>query len=158
MEKVDDWELPKVPAKYVKELQDAGKYSEAAKYKVDYGHLRMQKRLFIEHDLSGDTANFDKVEDRVKTEYMKIIQGLAELERKARSAAYVGRDRDIDTPVFDDVAEKYKDLEFLRDDKGRFTEVVSGWYQNANGDLFHYDGVVWDKVPDEKIVELEYLG
>ena len=34
----------------------------------------------------------------------------------------------------------------------------SGWYQNRKGELFHYDGVVWDVVPAESIKELEYLG
>lgn len=62
------------------------------------------------------------------------------------------------TPVFDDVAEKFKNLEFLRDDKGRFTDIVSGWYQNIKGDLYHYDGVVWDSVPNEQIKDLEFLG
>lgn len=34
----------------------------------------------------------------------------------------------------------------------------AGWYQNADGKLFHYDGVVWDEVPDEKQGDLEFLG
>lgn len=34
----------------------------------------------------------------------------------------------------------------------------AGWYQNADGKLFHYDGVVWDEVPSEKQGDLEFLG
>jgi hypothetical protein len=36
--------------------------------------------------------------------------------------------------------------------------VKVGWYQDSKGKLFHYDGVVWDIVPDAKVQELEYLG
>lgn len=58
-----------------------------------------------------------------------------------------------------------KDIDGLLEE---FTEMSSssvtvegvkvGWYQNSDGGLFHYDGVVWDVVPDEKISRLEYLG
>jgi hypothetical protein len=34
----------------------------------------------------------------------------------------------------------------------------AGWHQNAKGKLFHFDGVVWDEVPEEQINKLEYLG
>lgn len=34
----------------------------------------------------------------------------------------------------------------------------AGWYQNSDGKLFHYDGVVWDEVPSEKQGDLEFLG
>tara|TARA_B110000503_G_scaffold88259_1_gene133836 strand:- start:14787 stop:15014 length:228 start_codon:yes stop_codon:yes gene_type:complete len=67
-----------------------------------------------------------------------------------------------DAPVFDAVVdsmvETYNSLEFLRDDKGRFVEAMSGWYQNSSGVLFHYDGVVWDNVPSEQVIDLEFLG
>ena len=33
-----------------------------------------------------------------------------------------------------------------------------GWYQDNKGGLFHYDGVVWDAVPDAGAQNLEYLG
>jgi hypothetical protein len=38
-----------------------------------------------------------------------------------------------------------------------FTETA-GWYQNIKGQLFHFDGVIWDEVPEEKLEKLEYLG
>ena len=157
MDKVDDWALPKISQDYVDALNDAGEYSKAASHKVAVGHLQMKKRLFIEHDLGGDVTTLgdpDRSEDTV-AEYLKIDGELIELERRAFEAV---RGVKSDTPVFDDMAEKYKDLEFLRDDKGRFTEVMSGWYQNIKGDLYHYDGVVWDNVPDEQIKDLEFLG
>ena len=65
-----------------------------------------------------------------------------------------------DTPIHRELLEKYENLSFLRDDKGRWTPEVfkEGWYQNGEGKLYHYDGVVWDDVPSERIDELEYLG
>lgn len=51
-------------------------------------------------------------------------------------------------------------LDFLRDDRGRWLgiKLPAGWYQNSRGELFKYDGVVWDKVPSEKLENLEHLG
>jgi hypothetical protein len=48
-------------------------------------------------------------------------------------------------------------LGFMRHE-GRFEGMSSGWYQNSIGDLYHYDGVIWDNVPNEQIKSLEYLG
>jgi hypothetical protein len=59
---------------------------------------------------------------------------------------------------------KLEDLEFMRDSKGRFTEanmyigLDAGWYQDIDGRLYKYDGVVWDIVPECKLADLEYLG
>lgn len=71
-----------------------------------------------------------------------------------------------ETPIFDELVKKFQKEElpnFLteeqnRDSKGRWVEIKPGWYQNSAGDLFHYDGVVWDNVPQEKTEELEFLG
>lgn len=65
---------------------------------------------------------------------------------------------DINAPIFEQTVKEYTDLEFFRDDKGRFTDVAKGWYQNKIGDLYHYDGTIWDSVPSEAIRDLEYLG
>ncbi len=61
--------------------------------------------------------------------------------------------RGIDVPVFETI-------EFLRDEHGRWTqlEVKAGWYQDTDGNLYQYDGLVWDVVPSVKIEKLEYLG
>lgn len=66
-------------------------------------------------------------------------------------------------PIYNQVLNQYDHLKILRDEKGRWIEgipeeVRQGWYQNKKGDLYHYDGVVWDKVPEEQIKSLEYLG
>jgi hypothetical protein len=33
-----------------------------------------------------------------------------------------------------------------------------GWYQDGSGDLYHFDGKVWDAVPERFTKGLEYLG
>jgi hypothetical protein len=52
-----------------------------------------------------------------------------------------------------------------RDSFGKFMQssvivegVRVGWYQDSKGSLYHYDGVIWDVVPDGNISRLEYLG
>lgn len=71
-----------------------------------------------------------------------------------------------ETPIYDKVVQEFGDdlPDFLkdhpRDAMGRWThtEIEEGWYQNSRGDLFHYDGVVWDDVPVERVQDLEFLG
>lgn len=65
---------------------------------------------------------------------------------------------DINAPIFEKAVQEYMNLQFVRDDKGRFTDVAEGWYQNTSGVLYHYDGTIWDSVPNEAIRDLEYLG
>lgn len=36
--------------------------------------------------------------------------------------------------------------------------ISAGWYQSIKGSLYHYDGVVWDEVPEWDIKQLQYLG
>lgn len=70
----------------------------------------------------------------------------------------------VNSPIYDELKQKYniEMPEFLkdvpRDSNGKFIETVVGWYQNSKGDLFHYDGTIWDEVPDEKVSNLEFLG
>ena len=33
-----------------------------------------------------------------------------------------------------------------------------GWYQDADGELYHFNGLVWDVVPESFMKRLEYLG
>lgn len=37
-------------------------------------------------------------------------------------------------------------------------EIKPGWYQDIDGYLYLYDGVVWDEVPPMPIKDLEYLS
>lgn len=40
----------------------------------------------------------------------------------------------------------------------KFTGYQMGWYQDVDGNLYKYDGVVWDVVPRKEAGELEFLG
>jgi hypothetical protein len=70
--------------------------------------------------------------------------------------------RGIDLPIFEETLKKFNGLSnsYSRDEKGRWIsdDPKEGWYQNHDGQLFHYDGVIWDEVPSERIEKLEYLG
>ncbi len=62
--------------------------------------------------------------------------------------------------MFEETMKQFESLNFLRDSHGRWSPEIpeAGWYQNSAGELFKYDGVVWDVVPSERIDRLEYLG
>lgn len=70
------------------------------------------------------------------------------------------------SPIYEDLKKKYENQsdwpDFMRDNKGKFRETPlpanTGWYQNSKGELFHYDGTIWDNVPEERLQALEYLG
>lgn len=38
------------------------------------------------------------------------------------------------------------------------TTDAPGWYQDVEGNLYKYDGVVWDVVPEKSAGKLEFLG
>jgi len=64
------------------------------------------------------------------------------------------------TPIFEETMRDLERLSIRRDTVGRWTEAVpeAGWYQDKNGNLYQYDGVVWDEVPKDRVSDLEYLG
>lgn len=38
-----------------------------------------------------------------------------------------------------------------------YSASEAGWYQSAAGELYHYDGIIWDEVPPSGL-KLEFLG
>lgn len=40
----------------------------------------------------------------------------------------------------------------------RFVDYKTGWYQDLDGNLYKYDGIIWDVVPGRETGELEFLG
>lgn len=70
------------------------------------------------------------------------------------------------TPIYDYLKKNFEGSGtfpvYVNNDRERFSSSAdgtnAGWYQNSKGDLFHYDGTIWDNVPEERIQQLEYLG
>ncbi len=53
------------------------------------------------------------------------------------------------------------DLDFIMRSRTKREDtqlIAAGWYQSIKGSLYHYDGVIWDEVPEWDIKQLEYLG
>jgi hypothetical protein len=68
--------------------------------------------------------------------------------------------KDVSLPIFEETMRSLDRLSIRRDDLGRWTDGINkaGWYQDKSGNLYQYDGVVWDEVPKDKVSDLEYLG
>lgn len=48
--------------------------------------------------------------------------------------------------------------DILADENEPTVKQKTGWYQDDRGQLYFYDGVIWDEVPAMKVDSLEYLG
>jgi hypothetical protein len=118
-----------------------------------------RQRLFYgldnPNDIFSQPASVTSELNRLSTKIIRYEEKLMgtpiydELLREKMEAARVEDDSDLP--------------EFLRDNKDTMSrmkeiEVVVGWYQNSKGDLFHYDGTIWDSVPSDKLQDLEFLG
>lgn len=141
---------------YTEKLCDEGNFSESARYKVGVFTLQAKKNAILEVQLDGDFKNLYNPETpkRVKNEWNDIGIKEAELVSEAYEAHVKAG-----FPSLNSAREEVLP-EFMRDGIGRWTEadVATGWYQNSVGDLYHYDGVIWDTVPKERIKDLEFLG
>lgn len=149
-------ELAPVQRWYVDELNHLGEHGKAAKYKVDVFSLAAAKRAIIEVQLGGD---MDKIFDaetpkRVKDEWNEIGKQQAKLLMDAVTAK--SNIEGIVTPDDEELPDFIKDDGYMT--RKAMKLMSSGWYQNSSGELYHYDGVVWDNVPSVKIDDLEFLG
>ena len=130
---------------------DADTYGKVLEYKSDLSALERIYKNFTDED--GNFNIWTTGTDRDKQTLNSYSMKIAAFERWLLAAPIYDRlkqEHPIELPEF------LKDVE--RDSKGRFIDTVMGWYQNSHGDLFHYDGTVWDSVPTEKINDLEFLG
>lgn len=105
------------------------------------------------------------VESELKTKQIqkKLINISAELhDLWEGSGALLNNLEEYDAKLKAEKEKLMQDLEFLRetprDKVGRFIEAKLGWYQDRYGNLYKYDGVIWDVVPEGSIEELEYLS
>lgn len=141
---------------YVNELNHLGEYGKAAKYKVDIFSISAAKSAIVEVQLDGDVNNIFNPDTpkRVKDEWNELGSRSIKLTEEARIAY-----ENLGSPELD---QKEELPEFIRDDIGRWEavkkKVSAGWYQDSVGELYHYDGVIWDNVPKVKIDDLEFLG
>lgn len=130
---------------------DADTYGKVLQYSYDLTSLGRIYKNFTDED--GNFNIWTTGTDRDKQTLNEYSMKIAAFERWL-----------LASPIYDRLKKEYPTElpEFLkgveRDSKGRFIETVVGWYQNSHGDLFHYDGTVWDQVPSERIGDLEYLG
>lgn len=135
-------EVPEYVDSYFKKLRavDRDRYLQE---KTDYWLAMMERDKLVNEHLDGDAHNLFKAgtPSWVKAKYNNYSTAMTKISVKA----------------LDSGAENVPELnlEFMRKDD---VKVSAGWYQNAVGDLYHYDGVVWDTVPSERIQDLEFLG
>ena len=142
--------LPEIAADYVDYLYKIGNAKRATDYVDLFLYYELQRDYIIHGVLDGDPNNIfgPNISKAIKEQFNKHSLNITRLLGEAMEKL----------PIYKDLAKEYSNLEFLRDDKGRFTDIVNGWYQNSRGELYHYDGVVWDNVPSEKVSDLEFLG
>jgi hypothetical protein len=143
-------ELPKIAADYVDYLISEGCLKRAKNYTDLFLYYERMRDDVVSKHLDGDPKNTfrEDVSLGIRETYERHSSGLVRLLGEAMEKL----------PIYEKMTKEYENLNFLRDDKGRFTDVVKGWYQNSRGDLFHYDGIVWDSVPSERVSNLEFLG
>jgi hypothetical protein len=151
-EKTETWELPPVPRSYVDKLRSEGKEVLAIAYEDLYKDHQAAREEFIQDHLGGDVTTFYKASKQVRDEFHSIASDIVDLQRIANKETNYGRTAK---------QEALDNLDFMNDPKLVYRQqkdLLAGWYQNVATELFYYDGVIWDKIPNERINELEYLG
>ena len=151
-------ELAPVQRWYVDELNHLGEHGKAAKYKVDVFSIAASRRAIIDVHLDGDVNNIfnPDVPKRIKEEWNELGVKSVKLTNEAMNAK-----AELGGVVEESI--NSEDLPMFLKEDGYMTRkamklMSSGWYQNSSGELYHYDGVVWDNVPSVKIDDLEFLG
>lgn len=118
---------------------------------------KMGLEALIDVQLSGTVTNIYTASSSVKQRYNEFQKTILDLETEAKEAWHKNGLPDL-SEIDPEAEERYRNLDFIKKERSKFNEVVSGWYQNSVGVLYHYDGVIWDEVPKETINDLEYLG
>jgi len=92
--------------------------------------------------------------DTEATEILKAIQ--EEYRQRLIREGYLDLDKDINELMMKEM--NYYEASEMLSSSATVEGVKVGWYQNSKGDLYKYDGLIWDVVPAENISTLEYLG
>jgi hypothetical protein len=125
-------------------LFDYGEVELYQELMTEFRELNKQMVALVNDELEGDVSNIFNAPKHVTERYNQINVDVFSIHNEAQA--------------------KLDQLQFIRDSKGRFTEanmyigLDAGWYQDIDGRLYKYDGVVWDIVPGCKLADLEYLG
>jgi len=124
-------------------VKNVGEQMEFLDYTDSWAKLNEMHRKYPGQDIFDASA-----EDKKK--WNELSTSVSAYEMKVEN-----------TPIFDEMRRRYEeegDLpEFLTGGKA-VTIDVAGWYQNLRGDLYHYNGTVWDKGVPGRTEELEFLG
>lgn len=134
-------EVPEYVQKYFERLRAVDRDQYLIE-RSDYWTAMMSRDKLVDEELGGDAHNLFKTETprEVKDRYNDLSSRMVKISSKAMDSAV------IDVPE--------ENLKFLKTG----VSIGIGWYQNAMGRLYHYDGVIWDDVPEERIQDLEFLG
>lgn len=108
-----------------------------------YYKNRIDREEMILKELDGDINKIFTASKELKERYNDLSYKIVDVETKALEWYKKNKAR-----------LEMEELKFMNPG----VDFGSGWYQNRKGELFHYDGVVWDVVPAESIKDLEYLG
>ena len=141
---------------YIERLILEGRERKAGLFKERILEAQRKRQEFIDTVLGGDANRIFSADKNTKDKFNELGAEVVKLNSEALDAFWKHKETIADAAEEEDVLDT---IEFLRDPReNRFADLVKGWYQNSAGDLFHYDGVIWDKVPSEKVQELEFLG
>lgn len=146
-------QLSPVQRWYVDELNRLGSHDSAAKYIVDLFSLQAARKALVEVRLDGDMSKlFDPdIPKSVKDQWNSISSKMSALTREAERAHEDAGGPELEPELPEFLKEEYLTRKAMK-------LMGKGWYQDSVGELYHYDGVVWDNVPKVKIDDLEFLG
>lgn len=136
------WSLPPTMKLLVEKLRRSGDAANADAHEQSYKELERQRDDLIRANLDGTIMNLYAASKSVKDSYNELSIKMMKLHVVASEGSF-------------------EELDFIKEPKLKYRQpevLTVGWYQNNIGDLFHYDGLVWDIVPTERESELEYLG
>jgi hypothetical protein len=122
-------------------LRSLGEDVELYKEKSNtYYKAFTERKNLITLELDGDISNLFSASRAIKDRYNDLSSTIIKITEEALAWTTTKTEE-----------ERLSNLTFTAD-------LSKGWYQNLKGELYHYDGVIWDVVPKERLTDLEYLG
>ena len=130
----------------------ADDYGKVLNYRYD---LRSRQNLYEMFTEDGEFNIWTRGTKRDKQELNSLSYKIMEFESWL-----------LESPLSEELKEKYNielpdflnELDTPPDEISTPSKTNPGWYQDKNGNLYSYDGVIWDEVPPMPIKDLEYLS